>query len=332
MTFSYSTYIKYPNSDCKADSVLFALVASRRPKSSTAFRDSDSSTPTRLQQSVQNFDLPLLRHLSQYLHLTASTMTSSATTYSTLGDPKHGGALFTLPREVRDEIYRFVVRNRYVIYITRPGSGDPLPSKGKHEFAVLQVSKAINHEVSDILYAESVFRFSMTFGTYKVFSVPGHLASRMTNAEIDFQGLTYCASLYSYAGSHKNTNAICDAATAGLASTDIKRNHLHIRFFNCCPGMIMILSSSLSKTLNAFIGFRTVLIEVVSVCVTYLEIARSTGNPKPIGVLQKDITMVMGQQILDLLTPTLGPAKTAVPGHVNSYILHPQDYLASSAR
>lgn len=30
-----------------------------------------------------------------------------------LGDPKHGGALFTL-REIRDEIYKLVVKGRYL--------------------------------------------------------------------------------------------------------------------------------------------------------------------------------------------------------------------------
>ena len=258
-------------------------------------------------------------------------MTSSATIYYTLGDPKHGGALFKLPREVRDKIYRLVVRRRYIFYITRPRTGDPYPSRGTHELAVLQVSKAINYEVSDILYAESVFRFSMFFSKYKVSSVPGHLANRMTNVEIHFQGLTFGALFVSYARLHRNTDAMWDAATAGLASTDIKRNHLNIRLFNCCPGMMTVLSSSLSKTLNAFIGFRTVLIELVSVCVTDLERVRSTVIEESFKVLQKQMTITMAQQILDVLTPTLGPAEAAVPGDVSCYVLHPQDYLARSA-
>ena len=131
--------------------------------------------------------------------------------YSALGDPKHGGALFILSREVRDEIYRLVVKKRYVIHITR--WNDSIPSRGKHNFAILQVSKAINHEASDILYAESVFRISMNFYSYKVSSVPAHLANRMNNAEIDFHG---------YRGFYDRTGAIFDAAFASLASTDIR--------------------------------------------------------------------------------------------------------------
>lgn len=259
-------------------------------------------------------------------------MTSSATIYSTLGNPNHGGALFTIPREVRDEIYRLVVRKRYTVYFTRPKSDVFVPSRDKHDLAILQVSKAINHEASDILYAESVFRLSINFSSDEVSSVPAHLANRMTNVELDFQDLAYLTRLFSSPRFHKNVNAICHAANAIFASNDIKRNLLHIRFFGCCPGMMAILSSDFSKTLNAFIGFRTVVIEVVSVCARYLVRVRSMGIEKSFGDLQKETAIIMGQQIMDILTPTLGPAETAVHGDVSCFVLHPQDYLASSAR
>ena len=253
-------------------------------------------------------------------------MTSSTTSYSTLGDPSYGGALFTLPREVRDEIYRLVVRKRYIIYITRPGSDDPLPSTGKHEFAILQVSKAINHEASDILYAESVFRFSTNL-LFTASSAPAHLANRMTNVEFDFKGYSYY---------WEQAYAMIDAATAGSANTNIRRKHLHIRFFECRPLVVTRLSTYLSKALNALISFRTVHVEVVSVCPRYLEEREELfmdlfgffGDPQKI---QKETTITIGQQILDILTPTLGPAETAVRGDVNCYIWHPQDYLARSA-
>ena len=255
-------------------------------------------------------------------------MTSSATICSTLGDPKHGGALFTLPREVRDDIYRLVVRKRYVIYITRRVSHASAPSRDKHDFAILQISKAINHEASNILYAESVFRFSMNFYSYKVSSVPAHLANRMRNAEIDFHGLSYDSPLsYPY----EDTNDIFDAAFANFPGTDIRRNHLHIRLFDCFPGKITMLSTHLSKRLNAFIGFHTVLIEVDSVCTLYLRRVRSTNVQKSFEDLEEEMTILMAQQILRILTPVLGPAQTAVPGNVSCYILHPQDHLASSA-
>ena len=92
-----------------------------------------------------------------------------------------------------------------------------------------------------------------------------------------------------------------------------------------------MLSTHLSETLNAFIGFGTVVVQIVSVCATYLEIGPTTDVQKSFGDLQKETAIAMGQQILDVLTPTLGPAETAVPGDVTCYILHPQDYLARSA-
>ena len=258
-------------------------------------------------------------------------MTSSATIYSTLGDPKHGGALFTLPRELRDEIYRLVVKKRYVTSVTRRARHASSPSSDKHNFAILQISKAINHEASDILCAESVFRISMNFYSSKVSSVPSHLANRMKNAEIDFYGLSYDPIMWCREF-HENANAICDAAFANFAGTDIKRNRLQIRFFDCFPSKIEMLLTHLSKTLNAFIGFRTVLIEVDSVCTDFLRSVRSTGNKTPFEDLQEKATVIMSQQILEILTPTLGPAEPAFPGDVSCYILHPQDHLARSAR
>ena len=269
---------------------------------------------------------------SHYLHLTASTMTSSATTYSTLGDPKHGGALFTIPPEVRDEIYRLVVRKNYIVYITRPRSSRSLPSRDEHDFAILQVSKAISHEASDILYSESVFRFSMNFRSYEISCVPAHLANRMKNVELHFQDLWNLLSLFSSPRFHKNINAMCHAATADFASTEIKRNHLQIKFFACCPGMMAILSSHLSETLNALIGFRTVGVEVVSVCVYHLVRLRSKGVRKNFQDLQKEMIIHMGQQILDILRPTMGPVETAVLGDFPCFVLHPREFLASGAR
>ena len=82
-----------------------------------------------------------------------------------LGDSKHGGALFLLPREIRDEVYRLLVRGSYLDTTCLYRYSDKAfePQQGvRPDFAILRVSKSISREATEILYSESVFRFVIT--------------------------------------------------------------------------------------------------------------------------------------------------------------------------
>lgn len=111
----------------------------------------------------------------------------SNTVNAQLGDPGHGGALFLLPREVRDEIYRLLVKGRYLAKepmdqyddpnggTTNGGksNGEETNDKNKDnidceellsedegpDFSIFRVSKFLSDEAKEILYSESVFRF-----------------------------------------------------------------------------------------------------------------------------------------------------------------------------
>lgn len=84
-----------------------------------------------------------------------------------MGDPQHGGALFILPRAVRDEIYRSVVKRCYIIPICQGkictaqiiADDNKFGMRKGREFALFRVSKAISHEASEIWSSESSFSF-----------------------------------------------------------------------------------------------------------------------------------------------------------------------------
>ena len=98
----------------------------------------------------------------------------------------------TLPRELRDKIYRLLVKKDYNIYITHCKNGAIKLKKEEHEFAILEVSKAISHEVLDILYSEGNFRISIDFstgGTHGIPGFPSQITNRIKNVEFVLHGL-----------------------------------------------------------------------------------------------------------------------------------------------
>ncbi|KAL9132188.1 MAG: hypothetical protein Q9175_006576 [Cornicularia normoerica] len=263
-------------------------------------------------------------------------MTSSATSPSTLGDPRHGGALFTFPREVRDEIYRLVVRKHYIIYITQGTNDIITPRKNEHDSAILQVSKAVSDEASDTLYSESVFRFSIDFSAHGIFCVPTQLTNRMKNVEFDFRGLSALHSLlfplYSFPTYHDHINTICHAAIADFTGTNIARNHLRIRLFACGPGMSGTLSGHIFERLKTLIGFCTVILEVIPLRVSLRAMGWPMGYQQEFWRLGKIEMNQIRQEILNILGPELGPAKKDQLGDAGCLVFQPREHMANRAR
>ncbi|KAF6229506.1 hypothetical protein HO173_011546 [Letharia columbiana] len=101
-----------------------------------------------------------------------------------LGDSEHGGALFTLPREIRDEIYRLLVKGRHCVFLpSEPVHGDTLTDGidkfDKHDLVILRTSKAISREAHEILYSESIFRYGINFWASKALEPPIRAVYRM---------------------------------------------------------------------------------------------------------------------------------------------------------
>ena len=99
----------------------------------------------------------------------ATGVTSSTAT-------KQGGMLLSLPRELRDNIYRYVVNDTYLVCAL------PLPKyigmwelKVSPNLSILRVSKTISDEAMAVLFSESIFRIYVYFEqdqTHLLSSIP----------------------------------------------------------------------------------------------------------------------------------------------------------------
>ena len=77
---------------------------------------------------------------------------------------KQGGLLFNLPRELRDEIYRYLVKGNYVLNEPPKLLFEVAPvSRVRPHLNVLLVSKPIRNEAMAVLYSESRFRIYINF-------------------------------------------------------------------------------------------------------------------------------------------------------------------------
>ena len=88
---------------------------------------------------------------------------SSSTSPASLGTSQHEAGLFLLPRELRDEIYRLVLKGHYVIRVESAKSHSSAKATKNSDLSILMVSKAIWHEASDIWLSESTFQFRISY-------------------------------------------------------------------------------------------------------------------------------------------------------------------------
>ncbi len=206
---------------------------------------------------------------------------SNATSNAPPDNPKTGGALFQFPREIRDEIYRLLVKDRYLV--GKPSilvTEDDKKSLGEIDvaesvrpgFAILRVSKVVGYEAAEILYSESVFRYvidpwSATVGLVdEVLCRLKRVTPRLKNVYFDVDGglLDYAAQFQTgghhllTAGFEKSSDLIINAF-----GDDTKRQTLHIRFFSCTPGMLGGTSFiTICQRLRTLVGFRVANVEV----------------------------------------------------------------------
>ena len=262
-------------------------------------------------------------------------MPTSAKTFST-PVPNDDSILLQIPRDIRDEIYRYLVKGSYILY--RPPylvSGPRyrgLRNGGNVEvdhasFSILRVSKAINIEAMRVLYKESIFESWLDFDEYRPYT---NHASKMTDGimklKFNILGIGH--------GSHlrlfpevlsraylKNMEDICRDTIEHFTGTETTRNYMHITL-SLYLQLEIELTSPLFSSLENLVGFRTVRIDflpILSIVGPQLEINHHTR--------------VM-QAVRARLEPTLGPAVTQHfhnPGdfeYHGSLIFHPHEYTA----
>ena len=191
----------------------------------------------------------------------------SNTADAQLGDPSHGGALFLLPREIRDEIYRLLVKGRYLAdkplnYSNGGGTtnygksnGEKINDENKDnidgeeilsedegpDFSIFRVSKFLSDEAREILYSDSVFRFIIDW-SFPIGNEIAHgklhrlkkVASLMMNVVLDVECpyFDYAEWFYSReCTKYVETLEQSIGLTMDLfGDVDIIRHSLHLRF------------------------------------------------------------------------------------------------------
>ena len=274
---------------------------------------------------------------------TTSEMESKVLNLTPLGNPEHGGALFTLPRELRDEIYRLLVQGRHTVYLPLENEGaDILTSKAgsvtldKPDLVILQISRAISREAQEILYSESVFRYSINLHASKALKPPTQLVCRMKKVKMLLSYLMSESDRDIFRDTHPSYEprmaAICKATLDNFTGAQILRDTFHIQFVAFKPDMIKPLSSLILPKLKDLTGFRTVLVKV---CLEKeFEDRMQWEKSKNMGSEGETMATVeqIGQKIKDAMEPTLGPATAINDDFWICLEFHPRQHVPSLLR
>ena len=163
------------------------------------------------------------------------------------------GTLSILPREIRDEIYRILVKDHYCFYYaaTRPCRWTLKMVKKsrtkKPDLALLFVSKATYNELSSMFYSESIFQFDFD-RPYNPIYLPEPVVPRMMKIELLFG----CECWQDY---HVR-------AVKMFKSEGTLRDSLTITSDFGPPDFGKMWTDILSKEFEAFKSFRTVILKV----------------------------------------------------------------------
>ena len=163
------------------------------------------------------------------------------------------GTLCIFPREIRDEIYRNLVKDYYCFYYPATGpcrwtlrmvlrSGTKKP-----DLALLLVSKTTYDELSSMFYSESVFQFGFE-RPYNPTYLPEPILRRMMKIELVFD----CSYLHDY-----HVRAVKMFNNEGTL-----RDNLTITFYLGPLEYCERLTGRLSEELEMFKSFRTVTLKV----------------------------------------------------------------------
>ena len=230
--------------------------------------------------------------------------------YVSLGDPKHGGALFLLPREIRDEIYRLLVKGHYLdtgCFYQYSGKEIDARSDFRPDFAILQLSKSIGREATEILYLESVFRFVITTRLCEEhILIPDldrmkRLAPMIQNVILDVRKFDMPDPFY-----EKNMGI----AVQNFGGLDIRRRSLLVRMLGCSKFWAKAKGlPRVCQQLKVFVGFRAATLEVWP---EEWFVSRPPDNSSTIGALferkTRKIVIRIAQALAEELEPVLGPA------------------------
>ena len=235
------------------------------------------------------------------------------TSHVPFGDSKPGGALFLLPREIRDEVYRLVVRGSYLDTkcLYRYSGKASEPQQGvRPDFAILRVSKSISREATEILYSESVFRFLITCGVSgRRILMPDlgrikRLAPMIQNVVLDVDRFLVPDNVY---------ELNMGVAVQNFGGLEIRRRSLLVRilgsskFFSRGQGLPRVC-----EHLKAFVGFRATTLEALPAdwfLLVYPFTRPGVDVAEQARKIRRFQTRIV-QTLAEHLEPVLGPASS----------------------
>ena len=248
--------------------------------------------------------------------------------------PNDDGILAEMPREIRDETYRYLLKGSYILYrpaymvsaardkALRHGWNLEIDHDGPN-FNILRVSKAFNLEARRVLYTESIFESWLDFCEYRPYEPYTPLANKITDRMMRLK-FNICGL---HDGSH-HMEDICRDTLDHFTGTEITRNYIHISFYPSVE-LESKLNGRLFRSLENLSNFRTVRIDF-----TPTLRAVDTNNPQ---LRIHHHTRVM-QAMRARFEPALGPAVTQHkynPSYSQCYcrlIFHPHEYIAEKLR
>lgn len=251
-------------------------------------------------------------------------MASAVSDHTPRGDQRNGGALFTIPREIRDEIYRMPVKRHYIAF---PAVNSPRNCKciicrsntEKPDLAILRVSRAISDEAQEMIYSESLFEYqNRDYYNAPSSKPPAQLVNRMRKVLVSIGGLRlknrYSVSLGIYEGTIDS-----------LSGDRVVRHSCHIQFLIHRPNDIDLVTRHLLPRLAMLTGFRTILVQVSLQDGFHLYMTNERDGYE---ARLEQVRKIME----DALEPSLGPAMISYDSLTISLRFHPREHLPSILR
>ena len=261
--------------------------------------------------------------------MTASSLTSLAASKVTTEDPGLG-TLAKLPRETRDEIYRYLVKGVY--YLRQPLPFAVYPSqlqRRRFDPTALHLSKTIHHEAEEVYFSESSFAINLVY-TKGMVKVPQQEFDRMMSIRL----LVRCDER-----DHHNDNmGIWEATIQQLNSAKHIRRDIHVVFDIHSSLKFTSVPSSVFYTARSLTRYRVVFLEADIAFGQHSRATRgSPANEESIKRCNEKCDLLIAAVKKDL-EPSLGPATLHGPtphipiayqGYQSCFLLefHPHDYM-----
>ena len=239
---------------------------------------------------------------------------------------KPAGIFFSLPREIRDEIYRHLVKGHYLFYqspvdeVTTVLKAVLKTPFGSPNFAIFQVSKATYNEATLIFYSESVFQYQLDEIQSSITYPPGPAKNRMMKILLEFDNLSNYGQWYSpYRNeTEHNLQATIDNFT-GLSSV---RTIIYIKLKVIFVDIHRMLDLHFFQRLKTLVSFRTVIVEVGPASGP----ASATGRKYHGGEEYKSVA----QAIEEEMVLTMGPASLSQVDRTTYLEFHPLEHMRAN--